>query len=166
MPLPVFDGDRVLKELINSLFGKSYTQKATKTDTFYFHEGDDTTCRLSEYRIENVKQIRITSKEDKTGLRNIKENPDREFQILLSEDKFKLVDDIGDGFNDSVELELPPSTKIEEGDKFEVTYEFLEDDKAKIKKTILNTIRIITLSLIIGNFTISFIKFGFNLFWL
>ncbi|MHA1192641.1 MAG: hypothetical protein ACTSP9_10145, partial [Promethearchaeota archaeon] len=72
----------------------------------------------------------------------------------------------GDGFKDAVKIHLPTTTTLKKNTVFEISYEYWYDEKRKNKKIILNTIRAIALILIVSNFALSFIKFGFNFFWL
>ena len=157
LPLPVFDGDRVLKELIDRGIGEgSYRAKKKKKDVFKFEE-DEFKYGLSEYRVERVESVKILIETDR--LRREKD------EIVLSEEKYELIDDIGDGFKDTISLNLPDQATIAKNAAIEVTYEHYYDEKLKLKKGILNTIRIITLVVIALNFILSFVKFGFNLFW-
>lgn len=157
MPLPIFDGDRFLKELVNWRFGENYQSKRKKKDRLIY-KGTDTECKLSEYRVENVESVKILLKDAQKG--------DPNSEILLGKDNYVLVDKIGDGFNDTVLVTLPETTKLKINSVFEITYEYLYDDKRKIKNIVMNVIRIIALGLIIGNFLLSFLNFGFGLFWL
>lgn len=152
MPLPIFDGDRIVKELLNSLFGRNFSQRKFKTEKFVY-KGGELECNLSEYRVEAINEVKITDKA-------------QDVEIILGEDNYKLIDGIGDGFNDTIKFKFAPPTNIQENAVFEVNYDFLEDEKSRIKKLILNAIRIVALLLIAGNFLLSFIKFGFNLFWI
>jgi len=158
MPLPVFDGDRVMKELLDWIFGFNYGSKKKKKDKF-FYTNEDYNCELSEIRVDHVESVKIL----------LDENDDaRESgEIILGEKNYELVDKIGDGFKDTVSLKLPEQTKLKKNSVCEISYEFWVDDKKKIKRLILNTIRVIALSMIVGNFLLSFLKFGFNpIFWL
>ena len=157
MPLPIFDGDRFLKELVNWKFGENYKSIKKKKDRLIY-KGTDTECKLTEYRVENVESVKILLKDAQKG--------DPNSEILLGEDNYELVDKIGDGFKDTVLVNLPETTKLKNNSVFEVTYEYWHDDKRKIKSIVINAIRIIALSLIIGNFVLSFMNFGFVLFWI
>ena len=157
MPLPIFDGDRFLKELVNWIFGEKYKSKRKKKDRLIY-KGIDTECKLTEYRVENVESVNILLKDAQKG--------DPNSEILLGKENYELVDKIGDGFKDTVLVNLPETTKLKNNSVFEVTYEYWHDDKRKIKSIVINAIRIIALSLIIGNFVLSFMRFGFGLFWL
>ncbi len=157
MPMPGFDGDRFLKELVDWKFGFDYKSKRKKKDRLIY-KGEDTECKLTEYRVENVESVKIFLKDAKKG--------DPNSEILLGKDNYELVDKIGDGFKDTVLVALPETTKLKKNSVFEVSYEYWHDDKRKIKSIIKNTIRIIALGLIIGNFVLSFVNFGFGFFWL
>jgi len=157
MPLPIFDGDRVLKELIDWFFGRSYGSKKKKKEKFRYNE-EDYDCELSEIRVENIESVKILLDDD-SGERGGSE-------ILLGENNYELVDKIGDGFKDTVSLKLSEQTNLTKNTVVEISYEYSYDDRTKEKKIVLNTIRILALTVIIGNFLLSFIKFGFNPFWL
>ena len=156
MPLPIFDGDRFVKDLVNWIFGENYKSKKKKKDRLIY-KGIDTECKLSEYRVEKIESVKIYLKD------NLRE--DQNGEIILGEDNYELVDKIGDGYKDTVLVNLPEDTKLKVDTVFEISYEHLYDDKKRIKSIVLNTIRIIALILIGGNFLLSFIKFGFSLFW-
>jgi hypothetical protein len=157
LPLPVFDGDRIVKELINWGFGEEYKSTKNKTDKIPYNK-DEKDLNLSEYRVEKIESVKIIMGDKKKVI--------EKSEILLTDDKYSLIDKIGDGFKDSVSLNLPEYTQLEENSMFEVTYEYWYDEKRKIKNTLLNIIRYITLVIILGNFVLSFIKFGGLLFWI
>ena len=158
LPLPIFDGDRITKELINWGIGEgSYKAKKKKKDKVYFKK-DEMKYGLSEFRVEQIESVKIVVNED----RMTREKD----EITLSEDNYELIDDIGDGFKDTVLLKFPEQSSIKENASIEVTYEHYFDEKMKTKKTILNIIRILTLTLIASNFIISIAKFGSYFFWL
>ena len=157
MPLPIFDGDRFVKELVNWIFGENYKSKKKKKDRLIY-KGIDTECKLTEYRVEKIESVKLYLKD------NLRE--DQNGEIILGEDNYEPVDKIGDGYKDTVSVTLPENTKLKENTVFEISYEYLYDDKKRIKNIVLNTIRIIALILIGGNFLLSFIRFGFDLFWI
>jgi len=157
LPLPVFDGDRIVKELFNWGFGEDYKRTRKKKEKIKFNK-DDPYLNLSEYRIEKVDSVKVII-EDKKNVRN-------QSEIILAEDKYNLIDKIGDGFKDTVILDLPPQAKLEKDCLIEVSYEYWHDEKQKIKKWLLNIIRSITLFIVIGNFILSFTTFGGIIFWL
>jgi len=154
MPLPIFDGDRFLKELIDWIFGEDYKSKKKKTDRLIY-KGTDTECKLTEYRVENVEYVKILLKEDNKSNQNS--------EVLLGKDNYELVDSIGDGYKDTVSVKLPDTTKLKNNSVFEVSFEYLYDEKRKIKRIVLNAVRVVALGLILGNFVLSFSIFGFDL---
>ena len=155
MPLPIFDGDRFLKELIDWIFGEDYKSKKKKIDRLIY-KGIDTECKLTEYRVENVEYVKILLKDDNKSNQN--------GEVLLGKDNYELIDSIGDGYKDTVSVKLPETTKLKKNSVFEVSFEYLYDDKRKIKRNVLNVVRFVALGLILGNFVLSFSIFGFNLF--
>ena len=158
LPLPIFDGDRVLKELINWGIGEgSYRSKKKKKDKLYFEKGAEK-YGLSEYRVEKIDSVKIVISEDR--MRGERE------EITLSEDNYELIDDIGDEFKDTILLKLPEQSSIKKNSIVEVTYEHYYDEKMTLKKFILNTIRVVTVTLVALNFIISIAKFGSYFFWL
>jgi len=157
LPLPVFDGDRVVKELINWGIGENYKSLKKKKEKFYFKKADKN-YELSEYRVEKINSINIIIKDQSKFI--------EPSTIKLSEEKFEIIDKIGDGFKDTVLLNLPEETKLTEDAVIEISYEYYYDEKRKIKNLILNSLRAITLFIIAGNFILSFIKFGGFFFWI
>ncbi|MFX1376504.1 MAG: site-2 protease family protein [Promethearchaeota archaeon] len=157
LPLPVFDGDRVVKELINWGIGENYKSLKKKKEKFYFKK-EEKYYELSEYRVEKIDSVKLIMR-DRSRLADPS-------IIKLSEDRYELIDKIGDGFKDTVLLDLPEQSKLTEDTLIEIAYDHYFDEKGKIKRIILNSIRMVTLIIIAGNFILSFIKFGGLLFWI
>ncbi len=157
LPLPVFDGDRIVKELVNWGIGEDYKTLKKKRDTQILKRGERD-LELSEYRVEKVDSVKFIL-EDQSNVQN-------QSEILLAKEKYELIDKIGDGFKDTVSLNLPEQTKLKEGTAVEISYEYWYDEKKRIKRTIINTLRGVTLFIVAGNFILSFIKFGALIFWI
>lgn len=157
LPLPVFDGDRLVKELINWGIGEEYKSVKKKKDKFVF-KSDDKNYELSEYRVEKINYVKFLIDDQSKYI-----DPSK---VTLSEEKYELIDKIGDGFKDTALLNLPEQTKLKEGTKIEISYDYWHDEKRKIKKIILNSLRVITLFILAGNFILSFVKFGGLIFWI
>jgi len=157
LPLPVFDGDRMVKEFLDWGFGTDYKTTRKKTEKVKFQK-DEKELKLTEYRLEKVDTVKILI-ENKTTVRD-------KTEIILAEDKYSLIDKIGDGFKDTVSLDLPEEAQLEEGSIIEISYEYWYDEKQRIKKPILNSLRYFTLFFVVGNFILSIIKFGGLLFWI
>jgi len=158
LPLPVFDGDRMLKEVINWRIGEDFKEIKQKKDRFLFEEGEKE-YGLSEFRVKEVDSIKIILQE-----RKIKGMGERS-EIILSQNNYELIDKIGDGFKSTISFKFSEQTKLDKNSIIEVNYKYLHDDKKELKKKILNTIRFITLFIFLGNFILSYIKFGTILFW-
>jgi len=157
IPLPIFDGDRVVKELINWGIGEDYKSFKKKKDKFIF-KNDEKNYELSEYRVDKINSIEIIM-DDKSKFINSS-------RITLAEDKYELFDKIGDGFKDTVSLNLPEQKKLPEGSRIEISYDHWYDEKRKIKRRIMNSLRLITFIFVLGTFILSYIKFGDLLFWI
>ncbi|MFX1340906.1 MAG: M50 family metallopeptidase, partial [Promethearchaeota archaeon] len=157
LPLPVFDGDRIVKELINWGFGEEYLTTKKKTDKLPYKK-DEKELNLSEYRVEKVDSVKILIGDKKKKI--------EKSEVLLAEDKYNLIDKIGDGFKDTIALNLPEYAELDEDTVFEVSYEYWYDEKRKTKNTLLNILRYFTLAILAGNFILSFLKFGGLLFWI
>ncbi|MHA2283320.1 MAG: site-2 protease family protein [Promethearchaeota archaeon] len=157
LPLPIFDGDRLVKELINWGIGENYNSIKKRKDKFYFKK-DEKDYELSEYRVEKINSIEIIM-EDQSKFTDSS-------RIILAEEKYELVDKIGDGFKDTVSLNLPEQKNLPEGSRVEIAYDYCYDEKKKTKRIILNSLRIITLLIILGNFILSLVNFGPLLFWI
>ncbi len=157
LPLPVFDGFRVVKELVNWGVGEEYKTKKKKKDKFPF-KTEQKDYALSEYRVENIDSIKI--------IMGSQSSITERSEILLSDNNYKLIDDIGDGYKSTVSFDLPKQTILNENSIIEVSYEYWYDEKKKLKKTILYIISLFTLFVVVGNFLLSFIKLGAVTFWI
>ncbi|TFG03502.1 MAG: hypothetical protein EU542_02150 [Promethearchaeota archaeon] len=158
MPIPGFDGDRIIKEIIRWIFGERYGNTKKKRTERFIYRGDDTDCHLRGYHIESVDTIKIY-------LKGKQYNKGRD-EIILGENNYELIDSTGSGYFDTVSILLPDDTNIEDDTTFEITYKYLYDENNRKKKPLLNFIRILSVAIIAGNFILSFIKFGFNFFWI
>ena len=157
LPLPIFDGDRIVKELINWGVGEEYNEKRKKKDRFLYKK-EETDYGLTEYRVVKVDSVKIFL-EDKS-------NPREHSEVLLDDQHYTLKDVLGDGFASTLSFNLPEQSTIKDSSVFEVNYEYWYDSKKPKKKKILNTIRFITLFIVLANFILSFIVLGYiTTFW-
>ncbi|MFX1420145.1 MAG: site-2 protease family protein [Promethearchaeota archaeon] len=157
LPLPVFDGDRMVKEVLDWGFGQDYKTTRKKKEKVKYKK-DEKEIYLSEIRVKNVDYVKFLI-ENKADVRE-------QSEIVLAEDKYRLIDHIGDGFKDTITLDLPEPINVEEDTLIEISYEYLYDEKQRVKKPILNILRYFTLFIVFGNVILSFIKFGGVLFWI
>ncbi len=156
LPLPIFDGDRIVKELINSRVGSDFKEKKIKKEKFMFKK-DEKIYTLTEYRVEKVLSVKIVVKD--------KLEPGTQKEAILGETNYELIDKFKDGYNDSISLNLPSTSTIKDNSIIEISYEYWHDAKKQTKKNILNAIRLVTLVIVAGNFIISLAKFGTATFW-
>ena len=161
LPLPIFDGDRVVKELINWGVGEKYIKTKKKKERILYKKGE-TDYPLSEYRVEKIDSIKIIMKDQSRTGKGI----ESQSEILVSENKYSLKDKIGDGFKSTVSFDFPEQTVLQDNSLIEVSYEYLHDEKRRQKKLILNTIRIVTLFIVAANFILSFVLLGAVTFWM
>jgi len=161
LPLPIFDGDRVVKELINWGVGEKYIKTKKKKERILYKKGE-TDYPLSEYRVEKIDSIKIIMKDQSRTGKGI----EGQSEILVSENKYSLKDKIGDGFKSTVSFDFPEQTVLQDNSLIEVSYEYLHDEKRRQKKLILNTIRIVTLLIVAANFILSFVLLGAVTFWM
>lgn len=157
LPLPIFDGFRVVKELVNWGIGEEYKTKRKKKEKLMFKRKENT-YGLSEYRVENVESVKI--------IMGSKSPYTERSEIILNKNNYELIDKIGDGYKSTISFNLPENTNLKDNSLIEVTYEYWYDEKKKIKKTILYIISLIILIIIAGNFILSYMKLGSVTFWI
>lgn len=157
LPLPIFDGFRVVKELVNWGIGEEYKTKRKKKEKLMFKRKENN-YGLSEYRVENVETVKI--------IMGNKSPYNERSEIIVNKNNYELIDKIGDGYKSTISFNLPENTSLKDNSLIEVTYEYWYDEKKKIKKTILYIISLIILIIIAGNFILSYIKLGSVTFWI
>ena len=157
LPLPIFDGFRVVKELVNWGIGEEYKTKRKKKEKLMFKRKENN-YGLSEYRVENVETVKI--------IMGSKSPYTERSEIIVSKNNYELIDKIGDGYKSTISFNLPENTNLKDNSLIEVTYEYWYDEKKKIKKTILYIISLIILIIIAGNFILSYLKLGSVTFWI
>ncbi len=157
LPLPIFDGDRIVKELINSRVGSDFKEKKIKKDKLLFKK-EEKIYTLIEYRVEKILSVKFVIKD--------KLEPGTQKEVILGESNYSLIDKFGSGYKDSISFNLPQSSTISDNSIIEISYEYWHDAKKQKKKNILNAIRLVTLVIVGGNFIISLMKFGTATFWI
>ena len=157
LPLPIFDGFRVVKELVNWGIGEEYKTKRKKKEKLIFKRKENN-YGLSEYRVENVESVKI--------ILGSKSSYTERSEVILSKNNYELIDKIGDGYKSTISFNLPENTSLKDNSLIEVTYEYWYDEKKKIKKTILYIISLIILVILAGNFILSYLRLGNVTFWI
>jgi len=157
LPLPIFDGDRMLKELVEWRIGEEYKEKKKKTEKFLYDE-DEKFYGLSEFRVEKIDSIKIMLR-DKIGRGYVEKS-----EILLGEENYDLIDKIGDGYTSTVSFKFSKQSDQLKNSIIKINYEYWYDSKRPQKKKILNIVRYTTLVLLLGNIILSFLRFGVDIF--
>ena len=154
LPLPIFDGNRILREIIHWIVGTKYGKKAQKKIKLYF-DPEESDYALMEYNITKIIDMEMDLS---THI-----HPD-----LIDTVNYIPLDTIQDGFLDTIKMDLESGNIPEAGTQFTVTVEYIVDEKAKLKKGIVLGIGLITtalLSLISSCLTYSWeiLPFGFKI---
>ena len=144
LPIPIFDGDRIMKEIIGKIIGENYDSTRKKKEIIYYKKEKEE-YPLKDYRVEKIYSLKLKTEEG---------------DVVIGADNYYLSDGIGDGFNDVFTLKLPETSKIKENSIFEVNYEYQFDNKSPLKKKILNFIRVAITLAFIANIILSFVNFG------
>ena len=150
MPVPIFDGDKVVYELINH-FIKARKEKRMVTEKFTIGK-DSKTYELARMSVEGEHGITLLPDP---------KYPEAHAIELAEHQDYQFTDSDGDGRFDHVTFEL--SDKDLAGKTVEIGYTAEVDSKEKLKQRILNIIRVISLAIILGNFIISAFTLGFKL---
>ncbi|MHA1372013.1 MAG: site-2 protease family protein, partial [Promethearchaeota archaeon] len=151
MPLPICDGDKVVSEIVNYIirFRKEERRLQKK---YYLDRENPNVLELENPEIKKVEEITIITKikgtEEKTKLEEFLD--------------YQLVDANGDGNVDHVHFALRQEP-IPSNSMISVQFIAEMDVRERLKKIILNVIRIITVAIVAGNFIISGLTLGIKL---
>jgi len=151
LPLPIFDGNRILREIIHWIVGTKYGKKAKKKVKLYF-DPEESNYHLMEYNITKIIDMEMDLS---THI-----HPD-----LIDTVNYIPLDTIQDGFLDTIKMDLLSGTLPEAGTQFTVTVEYIVDEKAKLKKGIVLGIGLLVTALLLANFILSYFVLGNITFW-
>jgi membrane-associated protease RseP (regulator of RpoE activity) len=151
LPLPIFDGNRILREIVHWIVGSKYEKKVKKKTKFYF-DPEESDYALMTNHVTNVTNIEM-------DLSN-HSNPD-----LVDTVNYLPVDTIHDGFYDTIRIDLNAGNLPDPGTPFTITVEYVQDEKAKLKKGIILGVGLLTTALLLANFILSYIFLGNITFW-
>ncbi len=151
LPLPIFDGNRILREIVHWIIGTKYGKKAQKKIKLYF-DPEESNYHLMEYNITKIIDMEMDLS---THI-----HPD-----LIDTVNYIPLDTIQDGFLDSIKMDLKSGNLPEAGTQFTVTVEYIVDEKAKLKKGIVLGIGLLVTALLLANFILSYIFLGNITFW-
>ncbi|NMC05913.1 MAG: hypothetical protein GYA24_11910 [Candidatus Lokiarchaeota archaeon] len=150
MPLPIFDGDKCVYEIINHFIKPRKIKKNTK-EQFRLSKGEKI-YEFSQVNVESVQGVFVVP-----GQKNA-----NEAELELAEHRdYQLLDSDGDGKVDHVTFEL--SEHDLEGKTVEIEYTHEADATEGKKKALMNVIRVIALVIILSNFIVSGITMGFTM---
>jgi membrane-associated protease RseP (regulator of RpoE activity) len=168
LPVSVFDGGRLMKEVIHLGMGTNmYDPKARKK----LHYGFDPEENKQHLQTQNIKQI-ISVKEmipienptDQANFTADPENLDDSGQYQVRPLQFTPLDTANTGYLDTVEIidaQRPMKNTL-----IEVEVEYEQDLKEKPKKKLMSTISWSVGLMLLASFIISIAKFGTTFFWL
>ncbi len=170
LPISIFDGGRMVKELIDLAIGTKDVDKYAKKNLLYEYDVEESKQHLFTHSINKIIKVReLLTIENPTIIKNEAENygeiEKRDGKTSQYRDLLYTPHDTSiDGFIDTVEINN--DQKIKNKAKIEVEVEYEQDLKEISKKRIYRIISSIMGILLIASFIISFVKFGKSLFWL
>jgi membrane-associated protease RseP (regulator of RpoE activity) len=168
LPVSVFDGGRLIKELIHLVKGSKYMENVRRKMRYEFNPKDGDSQTLMTFDVHKVYSVnRYIPKVPITG-DPARVFPRNEEQIVeqynIAPVPFNEVDSSNIGLIDMVKF--PTESVPQEKCILEVDLEGDVDELLQPKKKILSMVSWIVGLIILGNFIISLIKFGSGLFWL
>lgn len=170
LPIPVFDGDRMFQEFLSATIGTDFKRARTKNAKLLF-DSRNLEYHFPRSDIQEIHSVKIEYSGE---------------ELQLGQD-YELLDTTGTGIKDTIsfrplfepageegkeqegqdqEGEKPKTTRIANGTTLVVDYEYWEDAKRPLKRIILNTVRVVIGTILLGNFILSFVKFGISTFWI
>ncbi|MHA1871654.1 MAG: site-2 protease family protein [Promethearchaeota archaeon] len=151
MPIPLFDGARILRDLIEKIIGTKKIEGQKKKIIIGF-DPSETRVHLNTLNITKILEVEIDLNSEEAS--------------KLNDIQFRGIDTIGDGFIDSIDFNFENAYKPKPNTPISVTVEYIGDQKESLKKIIRTSIYIFTTTLVVLNFIVSAIIFGNLTFWL
>ncbi len=179
MPTAIFDGGRMIKELIDKWVGEKWKKGEKKQ--LYFHSNTinpGNSLNLEFHNITDIKQCYLLSPknndlENQSSSRGIletntekkkKKKTINESEYKESEIPWDSIDTFSDGYFDSIRIQ--EDIEIDEENLIKLEIQYNKDLKKKLKSKIYKRISWGVGLIILLNFIISIAKFGFSLFWI
>lgn len=163
LPTTIFDGGRLVKEIISLLFGnKNYNLNARKRLHYEFSEKDQKQHLMTQgiHKIIAARELIPVNSEEKSKAINLED----ESTFELRELEYTPHDTSTDGFIDTIEIKADEALKNKSLIEVEIEYE--QDLKEPIKKKVYKSISWAIGLILLASFAISIIKFNNTLFWL
>ncbi|WP_371801942.1 site-2 protease family protein [Candidatus Lokiarchaeum ossiferum] len=163
LPTTIFDGGRLVKEIINLIFGtKDYNLNARKRLHYEYSEKDQRQHLMTQgiHHVIGVRElIPLNDEENKKDI-----NLEDESTFELRELEYQPHDTSTDGFIDTIEIKSYKDLKNKSLIEVEIEYE--QDLKEPIKKKVYKSISWAIGIILLASLAISTIKFNKTLFWL
>ncbi|UYP46378.1 hypothetical protein NEF87_002663 [Candidatus Lokiarchaeum ossiferum] len=163
LPTTIFDGGRLVKEIINLIFGtKDYNLNARKRLHYEYSEKDQKQHLMTQgiHHVIGVRElIPLNDEENKKDI-----NLEDESTFELRELEYQPHDTSTDGFIDTIEIKSYKDLKNKSLIEVEIEYE--QDLKEPIKKKVYKSISWAIGIILLASLAISTIKFNKTLFWL
>ncbi|OLS13848.1 MAG: membrane-associated Zn-dependent protease [Promethearchaeota archaeon CR_4] len=148
IPAPIFDGNRVVKEIIDwgveKRRGQRYQRRKREGVRMQFHEKD------LEYNFPETEVLAVERVASESDPKIIFENG-KDFKLLQSWQS-----DTYDGMS----FDVPGGKKPVDQENLLVDYVHSHDENQRLKKNILRVIWIVALVIVIANFVLSFVNYG------
>ena len=170
LPISIFDGGRMMKEIIHLAIGTKNVDKKAKKKLLYEYDVEESKQHLFTHSINEVIRVREIIPMENTLINknesdNYGEIEKRDGKAFKGRDLiYKTHDTSNDGFIDTVEIN--DDQNIEKKRIIEVEIEYEQDLKETLKKRLYRLISSILGVVLVASFIISIIKFGNSLFWL
>ncbi|MBN2154986.1 MAG: site-2 protease family protein [Candidatus Lokiarchaeota archaeon] len=152
LPLPIFDGNRILREIVHWIIGTKLGKPKQKKIKIFF-DPEESDYQLMEYNITKIIDVEM----------DLTSNP---FPDLVDSIKYIPIDSIQDGYIDTIKIDLKAGRLPDVGTPLIVAIEIIEDEKAKLKNGIILGVGLVTTCLILANFILSYILLGNITFWI
>lgn len=160
LPTAIFDGGRLMKELVNMIIGSKERESGAKKKLRYQYDPEETEQHLMAHDITQVLTVQEIIPSD---CENVSESSEEE-EWTYRDLEFQALDTSKDEKWDSVEIIDPTNLTKESIIQVEVEYD--KDLKEDKKKRINSRISWIVGLIVLANFLVSFLKFGNTFFWL
>ena len=166
LPTTIFDGGRMIKEVIEKKIGQDWDENAHKRVHFLYDEKFEEQ-HLQTQNIKNINHVwKITEKEeDNTSIKSKLADIDTYFN--KQEIEFLPLDTSNDGAFDSINIQnSSESAQVQNDDIILVDIEFAKDRLEEKKTKIYKIFSWSTGLMVLFSFLLSIVKFGNSLFWI
>jgi len=161
IPTTIFDGGRMVKEVIELIIGNKKYDIAARKRLKYEFDPTNAQMHLMTQGVRQIIDAKMIIDDNQSEIKNLTEDSLEEEMGKL---EFISLDTSTDGFIDTIEIKNPE--KIRKDSIIEVEIEYEQDLDEKKKKTIYNAISWIFGGVLVASILISVIKFNNALFWL